>query len=177
MAKATRTKEELSARYAGFVELDKFLKQFVPEVTGRIATTGLRAAAKPIFQSAKENVKSNRRTGKLENSIVINSEKKDADIPGGSLGTFIGPSLAGAEQTRIVKIGFRPPASRRAHLLEYGHGGPAPAPAYPFMTPALDSQGHNAIDAAEKSIRANINRTAKKLGGTLIPKVPRYTNK
>lgn len=37
-----------------------------------------------------------------------------------------------------------------AHLVEYGHGGPRPAPAHPFLRPALDKN----INAARASFGA-----------------------
>ena len=32
-----------------------------------------------------------------------------------------------------------------AHLVEFGHGGPAPAPPHPFVRPAFDAQADNAF--------------------------------
>lgn len=37
-----------------------------------------------------------------------------------------------------------------SHLVEYGHGGPRPAPPHPFLRPALDKN----IDAARKQFGA-----------------------
>lgn len=34
-----------------------------------------------------------------------------------------------------------------AHLVEFGHGGPAPAPAHPFMRPALDNKKKQALSS------------------------------
>jgi HK97 gp10 family phage protein len=34
--------------------------------------------------------------------------------------------------------GIRPRAAPHGHLVEFGHGGPHPAPAHPFVRPAID---------------------------------------
>lgn len=44
--------------------------------------------------------------------------------------SLTGPALAFA--------GIRPRKAPHAHLVEYGHGGPHPAPPHPFVRPAWD---------------------------------------
>jgi len=38
----------------------------------------------------------------------------------------------------VAFAGIRPKKAPHAHLVEYGHGGPHPAPPHPFFRPALD---------------------------------------
>lgn len=51
-----------------------------------------------------------------------------------------------------------------AHLVEFGHGGPAPAPAHPFFRPVVDEFMHNGEleneigKAVEKAIKKVANR-------------------
>jgi HK97 gp10 family phage protein len=43
-----------------------------------------------------------------------------------------------------------------AHLVEFGHGGPHPAPAHPFMRPAFDEGKAAAIQAVADKIRLDV---------------------
>ena len=47
-----------------------------------------------------------------------------------------------------------------AHLVEYGHGGPHPAPAHPFFRPALDALTNKIITKIEQGIWRIINKEA-----------------
>ena len=40
-----------------------------------------------------------------------------------------------------------------ADPLEYGHGGPAPAPAHPFVRPAFDTRSEDAYDEIRRVLR------------------------
>lgn len=37
-----------------------------------------------------------------------------------------------------------------AHLVEYGHGGPAPAPPHPFIRPSFDKKSSDAYEAMKR---------------------------
>lgn len=37
--------------------------------------------------------------------------------------------------------------------VEYGHGGPHPAPAHPFIRPAVDAKGNEALDTIKELLR------------------------
>jgi HK97 gp10 family phage protein len=43
-----------------------------------------------------------------------------------------------------------------AHLVEFGHGGPSPAPAHPFLRPAWDAHHNNAAATIAAEIEAGI---------------------
>jgi HK97 gp10 family phage protein len=45
-----------------------------------------------------------------------------------------------------------------AHLVEFGHGGPHPAPAHPFMRPALDESKSGALRAITEKARSELNK-------------------
>lgn len=47
-------------------------------------------------------------------------------------------------------------AARHAHLVEYGHGGPHPAPAHPFWAPAVTAQGQAAMDRLTEIVRRRV---------------------
>lgn len=53
-------------------------------------------------------------------------------------------------------------AAPHAHLVEFGHGGPAPAPPHPYVRPAFDAQADNAFriirEELEKALGAAFNK-------------------
>lgn len=93
----------------------------------------LRAGAQPILEAAKQNLetpslhhlgskqfeKDSIVTKKLLESITIGNPKKDR-LRGG----------------RYIKVFTSRP---NAHLVEFGHAGPAPAPPHPFMRTAYQN--------------------------------------
>src|SRR5262245_9090273 len=106
----------------GVKEMEQMLKDLGPAIANRLGGRAVRAGARPIIKDAKARVP--RRTGELKRSIVAQKER----ARGGAYAA-----------TQTVLIGFKKPASSRAHLVEFG----APArniSAQPFMRPALDSQ-------------------------------------
>ena len=79
----------------------------------------LRRSSQPTIAAAKRNVR--KKSGKLERSIG-NITGKNREYPN----IMVGPRAKGKHE------GFH------GHLIEFGHGGPHPAPAFPFMRPAYD---------------------------------------
>jgi len=74
---------------------------------------------------------------------------------------LMGPSKARA-RTFITPAGpILVDPARYAHLVEFGHGGPRPARAYPFMRPAYDSQRSAAQAILAAKLRSGIRRLAK----------------
>lgn len=120
----------------GVAQMEQMLKNLGPRVAARIGDRALRAAAKPIIKDAKRRVP--KRTGELRRSICGVVQKR-ADQNG----------------QRVVLIGFRPPTSRRAHLVEFGTSHSA---AKPFMRPALDSQHAEALKVLQETLADGIAR-------------------
>ena len=48
-----------------------------------------------------------------------------------------------------------------AHLVEFGHGGPHPAPAHPFMRPSLDEKRGAALTEVENEARKRLSEMAR----------------
>lgn len=46
-----------------------------------------------------------------------------------------------------------------ANPVEFGHGGPAPAPAHPFVRPAFDTRADDAFGEMKRVLREEINNT------------------
>jgi HK97 gp10 family phage protein len=116
----------------------------------RILRAATRAGASLYNKAAKAAVKPGRtrdaetRTGLLKDSLGIKMTVRRS----GTAVAVIGPRVGFKKQigltTRAGKGGpvgtpiYEDPANI-AHLVEFGHGGPHPAPPHPFMRPAWDS--------------------------------------
>lgn len=57
----------------------------------------------------------------------------------------------------VAFAGVRPRKAPHAHLVEFGHGGPHPAPPHPFVRPAWDELK----DKVQKNIRLGLGKTIK----------------
>lgn len=128
----------------GAAALDRVLKQ-LPSKIGEGAVLGaLRAGAKPIVAAAKQKVP--KRTGALRKSIGVRKGSRRRVAKGGGQ----------------VVIGFRKPHSRRAHLTEFGT---STQPAQPFMRPAIDEKGGEAIGIIGQQLGERIEEAATRLAG------------
>jgi HK97 gp10 family phage protein len=135
-------------------------------IISKAAKANLRAGAKAAGikvmaknktgQVSAESVTAQRETrrfGILERSIGVSMDTK-----GGSVVAKIGPRTGFKEQIGVrIRKGTKSnigdavyeSAANIAHLVEFGHAGPHPAPAHPFLRPALDNN-----KAAVQSIMA-----------------------
>lgn len=99
----------------------------------------LEAAALPIHQQMKVNASSNPQiiTGVLHDSIAVGSVKKRRR--GG----------------KHITIGVhrKEHGAYYATPVEYGHGGPAPAPAHPFIRPAYDTRADESYAIIREGLR------------------------
>lgn len=100
---------------------------------GKAVDRALVKAAKPVRQDmlARTLVDPRRRTGNLHGSITT------------------GRPTSSANGVRRIKTGVfkgkMATTAPHAHLVEFGHGGPAPAPPHPFVRPAFDAQKETAF--------------------------------
>ena len=92
----------------------------------------LEEAAQPILEQMKQNASSNPspRSGKLRGALNTGNAGK-----GGSASITIGVHRKDWSGDEYY------PA-----YVEFGHGGPRPAPAHPFVRPALDAKADEAIN-------------------------------
>lgn len=93
---------------------------------GRQATKALNAGAEIVLRAAKESAPV--RTGELKSALRVGRRKKTRDQYAVEVGTFY-------------------PDAAHTHLVERGHGGPKPAPAHPFLEPAVERTEDAVIDA------------------------------
>lgn len=129
----------MAVHVKGAKELEALLKRLPERVAKRVVNNGLRAGARIIRDDAKARVPVD--TGELQDSITV------ATVRG------------------KVKVGFKPPASRRAHLTEFGTENQA---AQPFMRPALDSRGTDAIKKIGEVMGKGVEKEARAIAGGKI---------
>lgn len=135
----------------GFDALDDDLMKMASHLSAEhggkwksIAESILQEAAEPIKAAAIRHVPV--RTGKLRDAIIVGRVKKRKHKAGGYT-VDIGNQEKGG-------VGY-------ARLVEFGHGGPAPAPNHKFMRPAYAE----ASDQAYAIIRKRLNEEVNKIGG------------
>jgi len=63
------------------------------------------------------------------------TDKKPGSLKKAAYSAVIPPSMNGPA---VAFAGIRPRKAPHAHLVEFGHGGPHPAPPHPFVRPAWD---------------------------------------
>ena len=104
----------------------------------------LLAAAEPIHQQMKANASRDPKiiTGALNRSIRI------------------GPVKKRRKSGKSITIGVhrKEEGAYYATPVEYGHGGPAPAPAHPFIRPAYDTRADEAYQIIRDGLRDAIDR-------------------
>ena len=103
----------------------------------------LEAAAVPIHQQMKANASSDPKiiTGALQRSIKVGRAKKRKT----------GRSITIGVHRKEEGAYYAPP-------VEYGHGGPAPAPAHPFIRPAYDTRSDEAYEIIRDGLRDAIDQ-------------------
>ena len=104
----------------------------------------LEAAAQPIHQQMRANASKDPQvvTGVLNRSIRI------------------GPVKKRRKSGKSITIGVhrKEEGAYYATPVEYGHGGPAPAPAHPFLRPAYDTRADEAYEIIRDGLRDAIDR-------------------
>ena len=109
-----------------------------------VARRILEAAARPIHQQMKANASKDPKiiTGVLNRSIRI------------------GPVKKRRRSGKSITIGVhrKEEGAYYATPVEYGHGGPAPAPAHPFIRPAYDTRADEAYEIIRDGLRDAIDR-------------------
>lgn len=123
----------------------------------RVLGPALKAAGAPIWKSARKKLKkgAGKESGLYAKSIGAVLRKKRGRNPV----LVVGPRIDG-------KFARDDVPSNLGALLEYGHGGPAPAPPIPHLRPAVDENAGEAVAAfnarAKRGLEAEARRAAKK---------------
>ena len=132
----------------GFVELTNDLAEMAAQIAGdgvggtSVLESILNEAAQPVLEKARQFAPI--KTGKLRAAIKAGKVKRRKD------GVY------------TIKIGTQGKTDAfYAPFVEFGHGGPHPAPAHPFMRPAYDATKEQAYGI----IRDRLNEEINKIGG------------
>ncbi len=122
--------DSMDIEIQGIEELEKQMESLIKAVHPDKVEPVLLDAAKVVAKDAKARAPKGK-TGNLRKGIVAKKTKRR-----GGMTAALGLS-AGEAAPAITAIDFR--KAPHAHLVEYGHGGPHPAPAHPFFRPAWDA--------------------------------------
>ena len=108
-----------------------------------IAKRILVAAAQPIHQQMKANASKDPKiiTSALHDSIAVGNVRKRR---------YSGKSIT-------IGVHRKERGAYYATPVEYGHGGPAPAPAHPFIRPAYDTRADEAYEIIRDGLRDAID--------------------
>lgn len=139
---------------------DKELKHLLETLPSRVAKKGLRKAlnlaSTPMLKDAKS--KARRDTGLLRRSL----KKKIKTYSSGVVVCLIGPDRNVVETD---ENGKRKRPANYSHLIEKGHKGKRPAPAYPFLRPAYVANQHGSLAIAKRVLLETLKAEAAKLKG------------
>ena len=103
----------------------------------------LQKAAQPVLEQMLANATSDPkvRTGKLRNSIKIGNVVKHRR--GG--------------YTVSVGVYRADDGAKYANPVEFGHGGPHPAPPHPFVRPAFDARSEEAYEKVKEELKTALD--------------------
>ena len=135
-------------------QVDRSLARLPGVVGVEVRGKGLLAAAQVVVDQAKATAPFKDRTGRLRRSIRARPIK-------GRVASSRGGVRSVAKAGSRAQAGSR--GSRQAHLIERGHGGPKPAPAYPFMGPAYSSTVGAQLAAGVAVMRKEFERAVRSL--------------
>lgn len=133
----------------GFGDLAQQLKEMAEKADGKAADKALKAGAKPIFEEMQKQASTDpkKRTGNLYKSIKVGRVRQ----------TSRKTDYRNAKRITIGshkrEMGAYAP---HAHLVEYGHAGPAPAPPHPFVRPAFDRKSGEAYAEMKRVLNEEI---------------------
>lgn len=129
----------MSVELRGFDDLQNDMLNMAAALdNGPAVNRALRAGAKPIEEQMLHNASTDPKiiTGELYGSI------RTGNIKGGAKGKRI-----------TIGVHHDGNAAYFSNPLEFGHGGPAPAPAHPFVRPAFDTKSEDAYEEIKQVLR------------------------
>lgn len=150
----------MSKFVVGAKEIENLLKRLPERVAKNVTTGALRAGAAVIARQARANVRNSPSidSGLLVRNITSRARKRSKK---GSAVVSVGVARKTAMVVRkgrekAVKVS----PARYAHLVEFGTEH---SPAEPFLRPALDEKGDEAIARIGAAMGKGIEREARKL--------------
>lgn len=138
---------------SGAKDLSAALLQFGEEVQAREMKKALKDAALLMETAIKDRAPD--RTGATQLSIGSRVRHYPRSQ---RLVVIIGPRYGVSVQ--VGKKKHEP--ARVAHLVEFGHAGPHPAPAHPFLRPAFDEKAGAAVNLVMHNLQAGVKRAQRR---------------
>ena len=130
----------MAVELRGFTDLQNDLLNMAAALDqGPGVNRALKAGAVPIEQQMLHNASTDPKqiTGDLHDSIKTGNVRKKRD--GGKKIT--------------IGVHYKERGAYYANPVEFGHGGPAPAPAHPFVRPAFDTKSDEAYEEIKRVLR------------------------
>jgi len=135
----------VAVEFRGFDDLQNDMLNMAAALeNGAGVNRALKAGAVPIEEQMLQNASSDPKiiTGDLHGSIRTGRVRTKA---------------SGAKKITIG-VHYKDRAAYYANPVEFGHGGPAPAPAHPFVRPAFDTQSEVAYEEIKRVLRDELSR-------------------
>lgn len=139
----------MGIKTSGFTNLIDDLERLAEKAEGKGVDRALKAGAQPIFEDMKRQaaIDPKIRTGNLHKSIKIGKVGKT--VRKRDYKTMKRITIG----THKREMGAYAP---HAHLVEFGHGGPAPAPEHPFVRPAFDRRSGEAYAEMKRVLKEEL---------------------
>lgn len=96
----------------------------------------------------------------IENQMLHNASTDPAIITDdlhGSIRTGSVKKKSGGGKRITIGVHHKDKGAYYANPVEFGHGGPAPAPAHPFVRPAFDVKANEAYEEIKRVLRDELN--------------------
>lgn len=140
--------------FTGLADLERDLRELSQREALKAVKTGVRAGGRVVARQAKKNVIAN---PSVDSSLLANritAKANKGPVSGGQAAAWVG--VRGGKQQVVrkgKKKGMLANASKYAHLVELGTEHSA---AEPFLRPALDQKGDEAVAKVEESISKSL---------------------
>lgn len=166
----------IKGRIDGLGDLYRSMEALKKGAKSRVARKMTNAGSTLILKAAKRNAKNTGSNGWVSTKVLSKSvgKKTKTYSKSGAVVAIIGPRKGFKTQVGTRKRGGKKSSpgdpimhdpANVAHLVEFGHGGPHPAPAHPFLRPAFDEAKGPArdrmIEVGKAAIEAEAKRAAK----------------
>jgi len=148
----------------GSKELEALLKKLPERVAEKVTLGALRTGGRVIAKAARDSVRASPAvdSGMLEKSITTRTRKSGRAKSAPKI-----VSVGVARKTAMVvrkgrKKATKASPARYAHLVEFGTEN---MPAEPFLRPAVELKGEEAIKRIMEALGRGVDREARKLAG------------
>lgn len=96
----------------------------------------------------------------IEAQMLHNASTDPKIVTGELYGSIRTGAVQGGKRGKRITVGVHHDdnAAYFANPLEFGHGGPAPAPAHPFVRPAFDTKADEAFEEIKRVLRDELDK-------------------